>query len=193
MSNALQTQRTYALVGTGGCGKTTLAEMLLFQAGVVSRLGAVEDGTAALDYEPEEIRRRGSIQPGFAAFQWNKAQHYLVDIPGDSNFNGDIDYLLQAVDGVVFTIDAVDGVRPQTRKLWQHVKKAGLPAVAFVTKMDRERADFDAALNGLSSQLGMKTVVFYMPIMDGENFVGLVDIFARKGLMFGENGAVTET
>lgn len=73
MSKALDSQRTYALIGTGGCGKTSLAEMLLFQSGVINRLGAIEEGTTTLDYEPEEIKRRGSIQPGFATFLWNKA------------------------------------------------------------------------------------------------------------------------
>ena len=192
MSNALETQRTYALVGTGGCGKTSLAEMLLFQAGVVTRLGAIEEGTASLDYEPEEIKRRGSIQPGFATFLWNRNRHFLVDIPGDSNFNGDLEYLLQGVDSVVSTLDAVDGVRPQTRKLWSHIRAAGLPAIVFINKMDRERANFDMALGGLTSTLGMKPVVFYMPILDKDAFVGLVDVFAGKALMFGENGEVTE-
>ena len=192
MSNALETQRTYALVGTGGCGKTSLAEMLLFQAGVVTWLGAIEEGTASLDYEPEEIKRRGSIQPGFATFLWNRNRHFLVDIPGDSNFNGDLEYLLQGVDSVVLTLDAVDGVRPQTRKLWSHIRAAGLPAIVFINKMDRERANFDMALGGLTSTLGMKPVVFYMPILDKDAFVGLVDVFAGKALMFGENGEVTE-
>ena len=192
MSNDLETQLTYDTVGTGGCGKTSLAEMLLFQAGVVTRLGAIEEGTASLDYEPEEIKRRGSIQPGFATFLWNRNRHFLVDIPGDSNFNGDLEYLLQGVDSVVLTLDAVDGVRPQTRKLWSHIRAAGLPAIVFINKMDRERANFDMALGGLTSTLGMKPVVFYMPILDKDAFVGLVDVFAGKALMFGENGEVTE-
>lgn len=192
MSNALETQRTYALVGTGGCGKTSLAEMLLFQAGVINRLGAIEDGTTCLDSEPEEIKKRGSVQPGFATFLWNKNRHFLVDIPGDSNFTGDIEYLLSGVDSVVFTLDAVDGVRPLTRKLWSYVKKAGLPAVVFINKMDRERSNFDMALRGLSTTLGMKPVVFYMPIIENDVFLGLVDVFAAKALIFGENGEVTE-
>ena len=192
MSNALETQRTYALVGTGGCGKTSLAEMLLFQAGVVNRLGAIEDGTTILDHEPEEIKRRGSIQPGFAAFVWNRSRHFLVDIPGDSNFSGDMEYLLQGVDSVIFTLDAVDGVRPQTRKIWSQVRAAGLPAIAFINKMDRERSNFDMALGGLTSILGMKPVVFYLPITEKDVFVGLVDIFAGKALIFGENGEIAE-
>lgn len=192
MSNALETQRTYALVGTGGCGKTSLAEMLLFQAGVVNRLGAIEEGTSSLDYEPEEIKRRGSIQPGFASFLWNKNRHFLVDIPGDSNFTGDMEYLLQGVDSVVLTLDAVDGVRPQTRKIWEQVKAAGLPTMVFINKLDRELSNFDMALNGLTTVLNMKPVVFYMPIIENSIFIGLVDIFAAKALIFGENGDVTE-
>ncbi len=86
MSNSLQNQRTYAFIGTSGCGKTSIAEMLLFQSGIINRLGSIEDGTTALDYEPEEIKRRGSIQPGFANFTWNKNPHSLIDIPGDNNF-----------------------------------------------------------------------------------------------------------
>ena len=192
MSIALENQRTYALVGTGGCGKTSLAEMLLFQAGIINRLGAIEEGTTALDYEPEEIKRRGSIQPGFATFDWKGYRHNLIDIPGDSNFTGDMEWLLSAVDSAVIVIDAVDGVRPQMRRMWKSVKNAGLPAIAVVTKMDRERADFDAALNSLTTHLGVRPVVFYIPILENGEFIGLVDVFASKAYRFLENGDTEE-
>ena len=192
MSKALDNQRTYALIGTGGCGKTSLAEMLLFQSGIINRLGAIEEGTTTLDYEPEEIKRRGSIQPGFATFLWNKDRHFLMDVPGDANFTGDLPCLLMGVDAAVLTIDAVDGVRPLTRRIWKAVRESGLPALVFINKMDRDRADFDMAFNGLSAVLGMKPVTLYMPIVDNETFTGLVDILAGKALMFGENGATTE-
>ena len=192
MSKALDSQRTYALIGTGGCGKTSLAEMLLFQSGVINRLGAIEEGTTTLDYEPEEIKRRGSIQPGFATFLWNKDRHFLMDVPGDTNFTGDLPYLLMGVDAAVLVIDAVDGVRPLTRRIWNAVREAGLPSFVFINKMDRDRADFDMAFNGLSSVLGMKPVTLYMPVMTDGVFAGVVDILGGKALMFGENGAVTE-
>ena len=192
MSIALENQRTYALVGTGGCGKTSLAEMLLFQAGIINRLGAIEEGTTALDYEPEEIKRRGSIQPGFATFDWKGYRHNLIDIPGDSNFSGDMEWLLAAVDSAVIVVDAVDGVRPQMRRMWKSVKAAGLPAIAVVTKMDRERADFDAALNSLTTHLGVRPVVFYIPILENGEFIGLVDVFASKAYRFLENGETEE-
>lgn len=192
MSIALENQRTYALVGTGGCGKTSLAEMLLFQAGIINRLGAIEEGTTALDYEPEEIKRRGSIQPGFATFDWKGYRHNLIDIPGDSNFSGDMEWLLAAVDSAVIVVDAVDGVRPQMRRMWKSVKAAGLPAIAVVTKMDRERADFDAALNSLTTHLGVRPVVLYMPILENGEFIGLVDVFAGKAFRFLDNGETEE-
>ena len=192
MSKALDSQRTYALIGTGGCGKTSLAEMLLFQSGVINRLGAIEEGTTTLDYEPEEIKRRGSIQPGFATFLWNKDRHFLMDVPGGTNFTGDLPYLLMGVDAAVLVIDAVDGVRPLTRRIWNAVREAGLPSFVFINKMDRDRADFDMAFNGLSSVLGMKPVTLYMPVMTDGVFAGVVDILGGKALMFGENGAVTE-
>ena len=192
MSIALENQRTYALVGTGGCGKTSLAEMLLFQAGIINRLGAIEEGTTALDYEPEEIKRRGSIQPGFATFDWKGYRHNIIDIPGDSNFSGDMDWLLSAVDSAVIVVDAVDGVRPQMRRMWKSVKAAALPTIAVVTKMDRERADFDGALNSLTTHLGVRPVVFYIPVLENGEFVGLVDVFASKAYRFLENGDTEE-
>lgn len=192
MSKALETQRTYALVGTGGCGKTSLAEMLLYRAGVVNRLGRTEEGTTTLDYEPEEVKRRGSIQPAFATWLWNRNRHFLVDIPGDTNFIGDIGYLLTGVDAAVFVIDAVDGVRPLTKKLWKAVRDANLPALVCVNKLDRDRADFNMAYNGLAGTLGMRPVLLYMPIGGPSDFRGVVDVMGDKALLFGENGTVTE-
>ena len=96
------------------------------------------------------------------------------------------------VDAAVLVIDAVDGVRPLTRRIWNAVREAGLPSFVFINKMDRDRADFDMAFNGLSSVLGMKPVTLYMPVMTDGVFAGVVDILGGKALMFSENGAVTE-
>jgi elongation factor G len=188
----LKTQRTYALVGHGGSGKTTVAEMLLFNAGVVNRLGKVEDGSTVLDYEPEEIKRRGSTQPGFATFKWKKNDHFLIDTPGDSNFSGDLSYSLKAADGAVLVIDAVDGVKPQTRKVWQLIQGMGLPAMIVINKMDRDRAEFDTAFAGISESLGARPALLYYPIGSKEEFSGVVDMMSGKALMFGADGAVAE-
>jgi elongation factor G len=186
-------QRTYALVGTGGCGKTTLAEMLLLRAGVTSRLGKTEEGNTVLDFEPEEIKRRGSIQPGFASFVRGEARHFLADLPGDGNFVGDIDMILAGMDAAIFVLDAVDGVRPLTKRLWAAVRKANLPALCVITKVDRDRSDFFAALSGLSSLPGIRPVPLYAPLGEHENFTGLVDVLAGRALAFepeGERGDI---
>ena len=191
MSNPVDTQRTYALVGTGGCGKTSLAEMLLFNSGALTRMGAIEDGTTCLDYEPEEVRRRGSIQPAVATCLWNKNRHFMLDIPGDGNFTGDMECLLKGVDGVVFVLDAVDGVRPLTKKFWNLTRAENLPAIFVINKMDRDRADFQMAFDGLST-LGVKAVALQVPIREGEAFTGYVDVLTGKAYTFGADGAVSE-
>lgn len=191
MSNPVDTQRTYALVGTGGCGKTSLAEMLLFNSGALTRMGAIEDGTTCLDYEPEEVRRRGSIQPAVATCLWNKNRHFMLDIPGDGNFTGDMECLLKGVGGVVFVLDAVDGVRPLTKKFWNLTRAENLPAIFVINKMDRDRADFQMAFDGLST-LGVKAVVLQVPIREGEAFTGYVDVLTGKAYTFGADGAVSE-
>ena len=192
MSNPVDTQRTFALVGTGGCGKTSLAEMLLFTAGAITRMGAIEEGTTSLDYEPEEVRRRGSIQPAVGTWLWNKNRHFLLDIPGDGNFTGDMDYLLKGVDGTLFVLDAVDGVRPLTKKIWLTVREAGLPSLFVINKLDRDRADFQMAFDSLSS-LGVKAVALQYPLREGEKFTGYVDVLSGQAYRFGPDGSVSAT
>jgi elongation factor G len=192
MVEKLEKQRTYALAGHSGTGKTSVAEMILLNAGKINRLGKIEEGTTSLDYEPEEIKRRGSIQPAVASYAWDKNDHFLLDTPGDNNFIGDLPYQLMAVDGTVFVIDAIDGVKPLTKKLWDEVTRAELPAIVFINKIDRERANFDQAFDGLSSVLGIKPVLLYMPIGAEADFKGLVDILNEKALFFQEDGSFTE-
>ncbi len=188
MLDKLNTQRTYALVGHGGAGKTSVAEMILYNCKVIQRLGRIEDGTTSLDFEPEEIKRRGSVQPAFATFNWNKNQHFLIDIPGDNNFIGDIHYLLKAVDGVVFVVDAIDGAKPLTKKIWLEVKKLNLPAIFFINKMDRERASYEMAYQSLVDVLGIKPVQLQLPIGAEADFKGIVDILENRAYYHSEDG-----
>lgn len=191
MQDQLQKQRTFALIGHGGTGKTSVAEMLLFAAGSITRLGKIDEGSTVLDYEPEEIKRRGSIQPGFAQLPWKKNLNFLIDTPGDNNFIGDLPYLLQGADNVVLVIDAIDGVKPLTKKIWSEAVKASLPAMVFINKMDRERANFQMAYQGLIDVLGMKPVLLFLPIGSEADFRGLVDVLADKAYAFDENGGLT--
>lgn len=180
------------MAGTGGSGKTSIAEMLLFNARAISRMGAIEEGSTTLDYEPEEQKRRGSIQPGLATYLWKKNRHFMVDIPGDGNFTGDIEYLMSAVDSVLFVVDAVDGVRPLTRRLWQICASYKLPALIAINKLDRDRADFQMAFDSLST-LGIHPVALQMPIIQSGVYSGYIDVLNNKAWKYGADGSVTET
>ncbi len=190
MQDNLEAQRTYALAGSSGTGKTTLSEMILYTAGATNRLGSIESGNTLLDYEPEETKKGGSIQPAYATYTWEKSKHFLVDNPGDPDFLGEMPFQLKAVDGAVYVLDAVGGVKPQDKKMWKDIQKFGLPTVVVVNKMDRERADFDQCFKGLTGVLGAKPVLLYLPIGSEADFSGLVDILENTALFFKEDGSV---
>ncbi len=184
MRDILEKQRTFALVGSTGTGKTSLAEMLFFNVGLTTRLGSIPSGNTVLDYEPEEIKKGGSIQPAFAVYNWNKNRHFLIDTPGDSNFQGELPYQLVAADGIIYVLDATDGVKPQDKKLWNEVKSFELPTIFVINKMDRERADFEKALKGIQDVLKAKPMVKYYPIGAEADFKGVVDVLEKKALFF---------
>jgi elongation factor G len=114
-----------------------------------------------------------------------------MDIPGDGNFTGDMECLLKGVDSVLFVLDAVDGVRPLTKKFWNIVYAEKLPVMFVINKLDRDRADFQMAFDSLST-LGVKTVALQVPIRRGYAFVGVVDVLGGKELMFSDEGGPTE-
>ncbi len=188
MRDILEKQRTFALIGSTGTGKTSLAEMLFFNVGLITRLGKIPEGNTVLDYEPEEIKKGGSIQPAFAFYTWKKNRHFLIDTPGDSNFQGELPYQLVAADALVYVLDATDGVKPQDKKLWNETRKFELPTMVVVNKMDRERADFEKALNGIKDIFKAKPLVKYYPIGSEANFNGVVDVFEKKAYFFKDNG-----
>ncbi|MGD8467754.1 MAG: GTP-binding protein, partial [Desulfobacterales bacterium] len=143
MSEKVEHIRNIALIGHGGAGKTSLAEAMLYDAGVIKRLGSVDEGNSAMDFEPEELKRRSSISSGFHQISWKNHTISLIDTPGDQNFFSDTKSCMQAADGVVVVVDAVDGIKVQTEQAWEFAKEFDLPCVIFINRMDRERADFN--------------------------------------------------
>ena len=111
-----ETLRNIALIGHGGSGKTSLAEVMLFNAGATNRLGSVDAGNSIMDFEPEELKRRSSVSTGFHQFGWKKHMISILDTPGDQNFFSDTRLSLQAADSAVVVIDAIDGVKVQSEK-----------------------------------------------------------------------------
>ena len=191
MTELVDTIRNIALVGHGNSGKTSLAEVMLYQTGVTSRLGRVEDGNTAMDFEPEELKRNISISSGFHHFNWKKHSVTLVDTPGDQNFFTDTKFCMQAVDGAVVLIDAVDGVKVQTEQAWNFAQSLKLPCVILINKLDRERADFSRAFQDAVKSFEPKPIILHLPIGAESNFKGIVDLVAMKAYTYDANGKAT--
>ena len=180
MSGKTANIRNLVLIGHGGCGKTSLAEALLFTAGATSRLGRVDDGSSVFDYEPEEIKRKITISSAFHHYQWKKHTVYLADTPGDDNFLADARAALHVADGAVVVVDAVDGVKVGTEKVWQTANHYQLPRLLFINKLDRERADLATAIKSIKDILEVQAVPLQLPIGKEAGFKGVVDLINLK-------------
>ncbi|UCH19463.1 MAG: elongation factor G [Deltaproteobacteria bacterium] len=193
MSEKVDQLRNIALVAHGGAGKTSLAEVMLFKAGVTKRIGRVEDGNTAMDFEPEEIKRTSSISTGFHHYDWQKHTVNLVDTPGDQNFFTDTKLCMQAADSAVVVIDAVDGVKVQTEQAWDFAGEFGMPCLIFINKLDRERSDFSRAYQDAKDIFQPKPIITQLPIGAENDFKGLVDLVKMKAYTYDTGGKATET
>ena len=192
MSEMVDKLRNIALVGHGGSGKTSLAEIMLFRAGVTNRIGRVEDGNTVMDYEPEELRRQSSISSSFHQFNWKKHTINIIDTPGDQNFFNDTKFCMPAADCAIFLIDAVDGIKVQTEQAWEFAREFNMPCVIFINKLDRERADFSRAFEEARSILDPKPIVLQMPIGKEAAFKGVVDLARMKAYAYEADGKAKE-
>ena len=180
--------RNIAIVGHGATGKTSLCESLLFIAGKTDRQGRVDDGTSSMDFEPEEQKRRISISAAANFFEWEKHKITILDTPGDSNFSYDTRNCLRVADGAVVVIDAVGGVEFQTEKVWEYSDEYKLPRIVFISRMDRERADFFTSVETIKSRLGKKATPVFLPIGKEDTFKGVIDLISKKALIFDGTG-----
>lgn len=187
--------RNIAIIGHGSCGKTSLAEAMLFTAGKIDRLGKVDDGSSALDFEDEEIHRNISINTSFHNYSWKKHDVFLMDTPGDDNFINETYMATQVVDSAVFIIGAVLGVKGQTIKFADFIANKSLPSLIMINKLDRERADFERTMEQINESLPLTPVILHVPIGEEENFKGFVDVMSGQAYLFDEKvaGNVKET
>jgi elongation factor G len=172
--------RSVVLAGHAGAGKTTLAEQLLFFNGAVSRLGKVDDGTAALDFEPEEHKRQESLSLAVATFDANEHRVTLVDTPGYPDFVAEVIEGFQATDSAVLVVDASGGVEAGLEQAVGLARRTGRPACFVIDKCDRENADPGVALDALRSAFGTKVAPLHVAIGAGDAFSGYVDLVHRK-------------
>ncbi len=185
--------RNVALVGHGGSGKTTLAESLLHRAGVIQRLGRVEDGTTVCDTEPEEIKRGMSLSLAVAPFEWTApdGESYkinLIDTPGYADFAGAVDSALSVADLAILVVSAVDGVEVGTEQVWKLCAEARLPRMVFITKEDKPRADFHQVLEQLKGTFGSGFAALELPLGEEEAFHGVADVLSEQGFEYDADG-----
>ena len=178
--------RNVALVGHGGCGKTTLAEALLHRSGVLNRPGRVEDGNTVTDHDPEEIKRGISLSLDLAPFEWNGFKINVIDCPGFADFVGDTLAALSVADLAVFVVSAVEGVEVQTQVIWDMAASLGLPRLIFVNKLDRERASFERTLAQLQESFGAGVAPLELPVGEEGDFRGVADLLTDTAITYSD-------
>jgi elongation factor G len=168
--------RNVVLVGHSGSGKTALAEALLHTAGLITRVGRVEDGNTTTDFEPEEIARGSSVSLAMAPFDWKDNTINVIDTPGYSDFLGELRAALRAADLALFVVSAVDGVEVQTEAVWHMAEDEGIARAFFVNKLDRERASYARTVAQIKNHFGTAVAPLQVPIGAEHELSGVANL-----------------
>ncbi len=172
--------RNIALLSHAGAGKTSAAEAMLFTAKAINRLGKVDDGSSTSDYDPDEIKRKISINLSLLPCPWRDAKINIIDTPGYSDFVGEVKAGIRVSEGAVIVICAASGVEVGTEQVWGYCQEASLPRLIFVNKMDRENADFARTVNDIQARFGPKCLPIQLPIGAQDDLQGVVDLLTMK-------------
>ncbi|MBI4610512.1 MAG: elongation factor G [Candidatus Rokubacteria bacterium] len=185
---ALETARirNVGFVGHGGVGKTSLVEAILFSTGSVNRLGRVDDGTTTTDFDPDEVKRKISLNTAVAYCDWQGHRLNLVDMPGYGDFISDARAGLRVVEAAIVVVDAVAGVQVQTEKVWKFASEYNLPRLVVVNRLDRERADFWRTLESLGKRLKGRLTPLQLPVGAEGGFQGVVDLVKQKAVLYAD-------
>jgi elongation factor G len=181
--------RNVALVGHGDSGKTSLASCLLYVSGTLNRLGKVDDGTAATDYDEVEIERKISLQTALAHLEWKGKKFNLIDTPGYAAFVADAKVALPAADSAMLLVEAVAGVQVITERSFEYAAEIDLPLFFVVNKLDRENADFDGVLAQIQERFGRGAVPLQLPVGKEHDFRGVVDLLSMKAQVHAQDGS----
>jgi elongation factor G len=185
--------RNIAIVGHRGSGKTSLNEAILFEAGVINRLGTVTDGSTVSDSEPDEAEREMSISASLSSFEHDDRKINLIDTPGDPSFVADAIAALGVCESAVFVVNGVMGVEVSTDRLWQRAQDRELARLVFVNMLDRERADFFRTLDSLKDAFGPHAVATEIPIGSEHEVRGIVDLIDMKAFEYSGSGRASAT
>ena len=178
--------RNIVLVGQDGAGKTSLAEAMLHVSGKTPRMGTTHDGKSYLDYDPEEIKRKFTISTSLAPIPYKDFKINLLDTSGHPDFIGDTLATMQAAEMALFVVDAVAGPQVMTTKLWREAEDMRLSRAVYINHIDRENADFDAAMATLHARFGSRLGPVTIPIGVDADFKGVIDVIRMKARYFDE-------
>jgi elongation factor G len=168
------------LLSHGGAGKTSLSEAMLFTTGVINRLGRVDEGSTTSDYDPDEVKRKISINLSILPLEWQKKKINILDAPGYADFVGEAKAGMRVSEGAVIVVDATSGVQVGTEMVWEYCDEAKLPRFIFINKMDRENADFFKVVEDIRAKLGNRCLPLEVAIGAAANFLGVVDLLTMK-------------
>ena len=172
--------RNVVLAGHNGAGKTIFVERALFNTGATTRLGKVENGTAAMDFEIEEIERGSSISTALAALEWRDHKINLLDTPGFIDFVGEVNSAIKVADGAIIFVEAVSGVEVGTELAWQAIEQKNMPRVILVNKMDRDNVRVARVMTSITENLQGNFIPLQIPIGEGPTFKGVVDLLSME-------------
>ena len=184
--------RNVAVVGHASSGKTSLIEALLFCAKTTSRLGSVDQGNSILDYNPQEIKRKMSIHAKLAPLEFHEHKINLIDTPGYLDFVGEVISGMSVADGVLFVFDGIKGAGVGADRIWKLAEERKLPRICFINKLDKERSDFDDAVDKIRNKFGNHLAPVQIPIGSEATFKGVYDLITGKAFEFGEDGQPKE-
>jgi elongation factor G len=165
-------------------GKTTLTERILFYTKKIHKIGEVDEGSATMDYMPQEQERGITITSAATAFTWMGYEIHLIDTPGHVDFTIEVERSLRVLDGVVAVLCGVGGVEPQTETVWHQAERYKVPRIAFVNKLDRLGANFQRAVSMMRERLGANPVPVQIPMMAADEFLGVVDLIRMRGIIW---------
>ena len=184
--------RNIVLLSHGGAGKTSISEAMLFNTGAINRLGRVDDGSTTSDYDPDEIKRKISINLSILPCEWRDNKINVLDAPGYTDFVGDIRAGLRVSEAAVIVVGATSSVEVGTEMVWNYCDESKLPRFVFVNKMDRENADFAKVVGDIKARLGARCVPLQLAIGAHTSFQGVIDLLSMKAYT-GQGVQVKET
>ncbi|WP_298532941.1 elongation factor G [uncultured Treponema sp.] len=187
MALNLQKMRNIGIMAHIDAGKTTTTERILYYTGKIHRIGEIDDGAATMDFMKQEQERGITIASAAITTDWKGYTINIIDTPGHVDFTAEVERSLRVLDGAVAVLCAVDGVQPQTETVWKQADEFSVPRLCFVNKMDRIGADFFYSINDVHEKFGVTTVALQVPMGQGEDFEGVIDLLTMKEIRWNED------